>query len=209
MNEKKLSLYADRMKEIVKRTDVIDAFLDRRISALYVPTTVESIYLQFRNILELIATASLIVNENASVTLNEEGRRKWHAGDILDAVEVVNPNFFYPKPIRAKKSHLPGVQYNHRDFKGDYLTREKFSTLYDMCSKTIHTVNPLDPRVHTRNYDRLLKDAKKWRKRIHALLIHHEFRLVGDNNMYIVQMRDEDHGDPIVWTFAPVGTPPT
>ena len=145
MNETKLSLYADRMKEIVKRTNVIDAFLDRRISALYVPTTVESIYLQFRNILELIATASLIVNESARVALNEEGRRKWHAGDILDAVEEVNPSFFYPKPIRAKKSHLPEGQYNHRDFKGDYLTREQFSTLYDVCSRTIHTVNPLDP----------------------------------------------------------------
>ena len=102
MSETKLNLYAERMKEIVRRTDVIDAFLDRRISALYVPTTVESIYLQFRNILELIATASLIVNESAGVALNEAGRRKWHAGDILDAVKEVNPNFFYPKPIRVR-----------------------------------------------------------------------------------------------------------
>ena len=204
MSERKLSLYADRMKEIVKRTDVIDAFLDRRISALYVPTTVESIYLQFRNILELIATASLMVNEDARVTLNEEGRRKWHAGDILDAVKEVNPNFFYPKPIRAKESHLPGIQYDHKDFKGDYLTREKFATLYAICSKTIHTINPLDQKSRTKNYDQLLQDAKKWRTRIHSLLIHHEFRLVGDRNMYIVLVRDENHGDPVVWTFAPV-----
>ena len=206
MSEIKLSLYADRMKDIVKRTEVIDAFLDRRISALYVPTTVESIYLQFRNILELIATASLIVNENARVALNEEGRRKWHAGDILDAVEEVNPDFFYPKPVRAKKSRLPGAKYGHRDFKGDCLTREKFTTLYDVCSKTIHTVNPFDSKAHTKNYDRLLEDAKKWRARIHSLLIHHEFRLVGDNNMYIVLVRDENHGDPVVWTFVPVDT---
>lgn len=204
MSETKLSLYADRMKDIVKRTEVIDAFLDRRISALYVATTVESIYLQFRNILELIATASLIVNENAIIVLNEEGRRKWHAGDILDAVEEVNPDFFYPKPVRAKKSHLPGIKYDHKDFKGDYLTRERFTTLYDVCSKTIHTVNPLDPKAHAKNYDRSLKDARIWRARIHSLLIHHEFRLAGDHNMYIVLVRDEKHGDPVVWEFAPV-----
>ena len=86
MNDPRLSAYADRMKEIVRRSNVIDAFLTRKITALYLPTTVESIYLQFRSILELIATASLIVNDRAVLKLSERGRRNWAAGDILKAV---------------------------------------------------------------------------------------------------------------------------
>ena len=142
MKDPMLTAYADRMKEIVRRSDVIDALLARKATALYLPTTVESIYLQFRSILELIATASLIVNDSAILRLGEKGRRKWAAGDILKAVQEINPNFYYPKPVRANKSSIPGIQYTHREFKGDYLTREQFDTLYDVCSKTIHVQNP-------------------------------------------------------------------
>ena len=204
MNDPRLSAYADRMKEIVRRSNVIDAFLSRKITALYLPTTVESIYLQFRSILELIATASLIVNDSAVLKLSERGRRNWAAGDILKAVQEINPDFYYPKPIRADDSAIPGIKYDHREFKGDYLTREKFDTLYDVCSKTIHVHNPFDQNVPGKDYERLLKDAIKWRRRIRELLIHHEFRLIGDDNMYITLVRDEQHGDPVVWTFAPV-----
>ena len=195
MSDKRLTAYADRMQEIVKRTEVIDSFLTKKSNALYLPTTVESIYLQFRNILELIATASLIVNDTAQLLMNKQGVRKWHAGDILAAVYEVNPDFHYPKPIRAKESSTPGVKYDHIDFKGDYLTRERFTTLYDICSKTIHTSNPFNSGSTRMSYDRLLNDATKWRNRIHQLLIHHEFKLVNDDDLYIVQVRDEKHGD--------------
>ena len=206
MNDPRLSAYADRMKEIVKRSNVIDAFLTRKITALYLPTTVESIYLRLRSILELIATASLIVNDSAAIKLSEKGRRNWAAGDILEAVQEINPSFCYPKPIRADDSVVPGIKYNHRDFKGDYLTREKFDTLHDVCSKTIHVQNPFDQKVPAKDYERLLKDAVKWRRRVRELLVHHEFRIIGDDNMYITLVRDEQHGDPVVWTFAPADT---
>ena len=204
MNDPRLTAYADRMKEIVRRNNVIDAFITRKNSALYLPTTVESIYLQFRLILELIATASLIVNDSAMPKLSEKGRRKWAAGDILKAVQEINPNFYYPKPIRANESAMPGIKYNHREFKGDYLTREQFDTLYDVCSRTIHVQNPFDQNSPAKDYERLLKGALKWRNRIRQLLVHHEFRLIEDDNLYITLVRDELHGDPVVWTFCPV-----
>ena len=161
----------------------------------------ESIYLQLRSILELIATASLIVNDGAALKLNEPGKRKWAAGDILKAVEEINPNFYYPKPVRAIEAERPDIQYEHQEFKGDYLTREQFNTLYDICSKTIHVQNPFDKKARAKDYKRLLKDATKWRNRIRELLVSHEFRLIDDDNMYITLVRDEQHGNPVVWTF--------
>ena len=199
----RITMYADRMKEVVRRSEVIDSFLNRTSTALYLPPTVESIYLQLRVILELIATASLIVNDDAKLALTPKGRRKWHAGDILAAVKDVNPDFFYPKPIRAKKSDKPSVLYDHIEFEGEYLTIDRFNTLYDISSKIIHTPSPLDHNGHQKNYEKLLADSLKWRNRIRELLIHHEFRLVDDDNMYVVLVRDEQHEDPVVWTFAP------
>ena len=182
MKDRRLTAYADRMKEIVRRSDVIDAFLARKATALFLPTTVESIYLQFRSILELIATASLIVNDSAALRLSERGRRKWAAGDILKAVQEINPNFYYPKPIRADKSSIPGIQYTHSEFTGDYLTREQFDTLYDVCSKTIHVQNPFDRRSPVKDYERLLKDAIKWRRRIRDLLVRSSPHFTPENS---------------------------
>ena len=209
-----IGVYADRMQEIVKRAHVVDAIITAFRSGipqtLYLPTTVETIYLQFRFILELIATASLMVNEGAIEKLNAGRRRGWHAGDILRAVEEVNPEFFYPKPVSASEKGsitLGGVKHNlyeHKE-KRDYLTRERFTTLYDVCNKVLHARGPGE-----QDYSRLLDDAdKKWRFQIRALLLHHEYRLMGDDNLYVVQVRDEKHGDPLITTFAPYDSEPT
>ena len=204
MSDSRLTQYADRMDEIVKRTNVIDAFLTRALNALYLPTTVESIYLQLRNISELIATASLIVNDSDQLKLNREGRESWRAGKILKAVEAVNPTYFYPQPVRGRKSNSPGLDFDIPDFKGEYLTRDRFDTLYDVCNDVIHTPNPFNSKTKPKDYDRLLKDSFKWRRLTHALLVEHKFMLVDDDNMYIVQVRDESKGAPLVTTFVPV-----
>jgi len=57
-----IDLYADQMREIKQRTEVIDYFLYKGGSAIYESTNVETICLQFRKILELIAFSSLIAN---------------------------------------------------------------------------------------------------------------------------------------------------
>ncbi len=144
------------------------------------------------------------MTDRAVLKLSENGRRKWAAGDILKAIQEINPNFYYPKPIRANESRIPGIKYDHMEFKGDYLTREQFDTLYDVCSKAIHVQNPFDENSPVKDYERLLNDALKWRRRIRELLVHHEFRLIEDDNMYITLVRDEQYGDPVVWTFSPV-----
>ena len=192
---KKLQLYRERMQEIVHRLDVVQALLNGDRDLVYLPTTVESIYLQFRNVLELIATASLVMNDAETTVLNSGGR-KWHAGDILNAVETVNPGYYYPTPTRLVEKDLPNVKGGFdgyrgalEDFKGDYLNREKFATLYDVCSKVIHTPNLFDKNPYIKSDKRcqqLLKQAGKWRGRIITLLTHHQFQLAGDEDTLYV-----------------------
>ena len=183
-------MYRERMQEIVRRLDVVGSLLDGKSNLLYLPPTVECIYRQFRHVLELIATASLVVNQDADSELRKEGRRKWHAGDILDAIETVNPGFYYPHPVRlVEKNDGPYVVGKERyrgqwsDFKGDYLTREKFTTLYSASSRLLHTPNPFDRKAPNRNRktdSNQMKQARKWRMRIVELLTHHQFRPVSE-----------------------------
>ena len=194
----RLDMYCERMQEIARRMDVVNAFLGGSRNALYLLPTVECIYLQFRNILELIATASLTMNEDAKAVLNEEGYRAWHAGDILAAVERVNPSFYYPQPVRPKKHPHPNIKHDLKSYRGDYLTKEKFITLYDLCSKVIHTPSPFDRKAYLKDgkkCEALLKDAEKWVERIKPLLYHHTFKLAGDEDfMYVGHMvKDKFH----------------
>ena len=196
MDQKRLDMYRGRMQEITYRLDVVKEFSTLRENALYLPTTVECVYLQLRNTLELIATASLVVNEDAKDVLSKEGRKKWHAGDILEAVETVNPDYYYPKPTRLVAKNkgsfvvgADGYRGEWEDFKGDYLTREKFTTLYDICSRVVHSPNPFDRRALARSSKidkKLLIQAQKWHERIINLLTHHHFKLVGEEGMLYV-----------------------
>lgn len=188
-------MYRERMQEIVSRLDVVESLLLGDASLPYRPALVESIYLQFRNVLELIATASLVINRDANDLLREEGMRTWHAGDILKAVEMVNPDYYYPQPVRLVEENHAGLIVGEgkyrgewKDFKGDFLTREQFTTLYKSCGGLLHTPNPFNKKARRTNETdkNKMQQAPKWRKRIIELLTHHTFKLAGEEDTLYV-----------------------
>ena len=195
----RLRMYRERMQEVKQRLDVVSTLIGGVLS--YDHPTVECIYLQFRNVLELIATASLSANPDANSQLAKYGRRKWHAGDILEAVEAVNPKYYFPKPTRlipdegSEFAKVEGYRGEQRDFKGDYLTRERFASLYNLCSRTLHAPNPFDKRAKPRDRKanaRLLRQAVDWHRRIQNLLCHHQFFLPGDDDtMYVSHLQPD------------------
>lgn len=204
----RLTQYKERMNELARRLDVVESFIRGDRNALYLPTTVESIYLQLRNSLEVIATASLTMNQDALGELSKVGRRKWHAGDILEAVETTNPDYYYPKPVRLKPDARVGQIEGYRgqwiDLKGDYLTRQKFATLYDIASKVLHTGNPFDRKAYAKDSKqcrKLIRDAGKWRKRIVNLLTHHYFKLPGEEDWLFLAYTVSEEGKFEVATF--------
>jgi hypothetical protein len=60
--------YTNVMVEIKRRSRVIDHFMSGKNAAIYMPTTTETIGLQFRKIFELIAFASLAANKKLYAT---------------------------------------------------------------------------------------------------------------------------------------------
>ena len=75
------------------------------------------------------------------------------------------------------------------DYNGDYLTRERFITLYDICGKLLHKPNPFDKISNNRNSKtdmNRLKQAGQWHKLIINLLTHHKFMLTGEEDTFYI-----------------------
>ena len=81
------STYADCMEELKKRVSVVNGFLTGKCSAMYVQTTSESVCLQIRKILELIALGSLCVNRTEYEKYRRNFHLDWHGRRILETLE--------------------------------------------------------------------------------------------------------------------------
>jgi len=134
--------YALIMKEIKNRIKVIDFFLHGPGHAIYPPTTIESICLQFRKILELIAMASLVANKKQYVKLHRDFGKHWNAEYLLRDLGRVNSDF-YPKPISETPSAETGIKMHISDIEHDYLTKKDFIVVYKKCGGLLHADNPL------------------------------------------------------------------
>lgn len=190
-----LDEYAQRMQNIVTRTNAITQL--KRFSAnLPFIVLTEIIHLQLRHILELTATALLVVNKDVVNLKDYAGIREWHALELLDKIEDFNPEY-YPVPTKDGRRNADGVIPIIQK-KGDYLTREKFTTLYRACGEVLHTPNPYAKRnvikLSTKqDCQKMIRAADRWQSRIVRLLTHHTFRIKGDDSLYVAHTVGEEH----------------
>jgi hypothetical protein len=153
-------------------------------------TNVEFACLQIRKILELIALASLSANKDEYSKQHANFFKHWKAKAILEAVEKVNPSF-YPVPVQGESG---GTNEKVRGFKMrtvGFLTKDDFSTIYDICSQTLHASNPYGAKI---DYGHLEKEIPCWLEKIKALLNDHMVLLIDKTESILVIMRSEEDG---------------
>ena len=90
--------YTNVMTEIKRRSRVVHHFMGAQNAALYMPTTTETIGLQFRKIFELIAFASLSANKKLYAAAYANFAKHWEASKLIANLHRINPDF-YPVPI--------------------------------------------------------------------------------------------------------------
>ena len=185
------SKYIACMEEIKKRTEVVTAFINGEITSKYLITTVESVFLQFRKILELIALSSLVANHEKYSKCHANFKKHWKAKQILNELEKINPKF-YPYP--TKQIPVSEGLYNTPKIKSGYLTKEDFIELYDRCSNMLHSNNPFSDQKQEDIKNILSKEAPEWLDKIIILLNHHHVHPIDDELMYILIMQSEADG---------------
>ena len=194
------SKYADCMEEIKMRTTVVDGFLTGKCHAMYVQTTAESISLQIRKILELIALASLVANRTVYQKHRRNFHRDWNGKRILETLEIANPEF-YPKPTKQVLDQTTGKVVSLEDITSGFLAKRDYIRLYDRCGGILHADNPFSPK---RDIQSFLDSVPGWMGKIMRLLNHHVIQLVDDDQQIWVLMQAKNDGKAHVYEFVRV-----
>ena len=157
--EPNISLYCNQMDLIKKRIEVIQFLKLNQGNCLYPAATIETVYLQFRKILELIALelivmGSLIVNKEIYSIERKKISKDWNAHLMFKRLELLNPEF-YPSPIIESDGQI-------LDKESDFLTKDDFLNLYNKkYSRIMHAENPYNK---TTNYDEYLRQIPKQKR---------------------------------------------
>lgn len=182
-----LNLYLGLMNEVKKRTTAISHILNKQKTTSYQATNIEFMCLQIRKILELISLGSLVANKHEFEKEQIKYQKYWHAERILNDIERLNPDY-YPRPIIEKQSDIPNVKNELIDKKDGFLTKTEFIKVYEKCGKIMHADNPFGSKV---DFDYYEKQITKWLDEIIGLLNSHIIKLKGDDNFYLIHMKEE------------------
>jgi len=203
MKQPDIIKYCNLMEEIKRRTAVISAFGSGLAAAVYKATTIESVYLQFRKILELIALGSLVANKNEFSKAYANFAKYWNAQYLLRDIERLNPDF-YPRPIVEVPSKQPGAKMEWQDKKEGFLTKDEFLKLYEKSGAITHAGNPYGSQVDYGYYERKIQG---WLDKIIGLLNSHTIKLLNDPNVYLLHMKEQKDDKVHHYIFAPTVRP--
>ena len=193
LNEESLrvatSQYGRCMWEIRERIDfagrVYNAAANNESIAKYPILDVETIFLNFRKILELSMFASAAAFGEFGERLREKiVNKEWNAWKIFSELEKKNPKF-YPVPLDTSS------RYDWQELRGGFLAREEFQHLYNRCC---------GPLMHAeRDYLKAggeeisLSDTLEWLNKISKLFEFHLVDLTEDLRLCVtLRLRGSD-----------------
>lgn len=184
--------YVARMEDVAWRLRLVAELLDTEATGTELQALVEGAAVQMRMILEEVALASLSANADLYRRAYADIAKMWDARKILSRVEEVNPRF-YPTPNVATLSDKPGIKIELDGAVTGYLTRSEFPKAYGRLGALCHAPNPFAP---PREYARARVEVLEIRSKVETLLAWHVVRLVGDDRLHLVRMKDPS-GHPI------------
>ena len=194
------SVYADCMEEIKRRTEVVNGFQTGQCSTLYLQTTAESVALQIRKILELVALASMVANKTEYSRYRQNFYKDWNAKRILKTLKKANPKF-YPIPGKQVLNSDTGKVDSVKRVKSGFLTEDDFITLYDACCDILHAENPFS---RNQNPIAFLDSVPEWMSKVRNLLNHHTIQLTDESKELWVIMKAQLDGKAYVYEFEKV-----
>ncbi|MDE1348517.1 hypothetical protein [Vibrio aestuarianus] len=139
---------------------------------------IESVTLQIRKILELIAYLSIIVNRKS---LNHDERNAYHAKKIIENLQD-KTEIFYPFPSRMIFSDS-GVEPTLIPLPQDnYLSISEFVKLYQMCGKVLHAQHPMKKKL---NFSEIKYNNSVYLEKLKDLLAYHTIPVRLNDHEYV------------------------
>lgn len=105
----------------------------------------ESICLQLRKILEIIAMSSLISNKKVFNTVKTEIFKEWNAKNIIKEIEKYSKNVFPIESYEYCEFDTSNIfEFTNKAIKTSkpILSKDLFCEIYDRCGGILHIANP-------------------------------------------------------------------
>jgi hypothetical protein len=194
MEHANIQKYAEVMKEIKLRVDVILSYIPGERSAKYKAASIETAGLQFRKVFELIAFSSLAANRDLYSRAYSDFVKHWEAAKLLKNLRRINPKF-YPQPVVEIKTDQPGIVHKLQERGPDFLTEQELIGAHGRCGPLMHASNPFAQPI---DYSFYARSFPNWLNRTINLLNNHRVHLPGDAGCYHLHMKEPGH-DEVRW----------
>lgn len=122
----------------------------------------DSICLQVRKIVEIVAMSSLVSNKEAFENVQSNVEKAWNGIDIIKEIERYTPHVFPEVSYKYEKINPNELVKYYQNLKQtkDVLNKDKFCDIYKKCGAALHTNNPYNDKRRTKQ--EILKSLPKW-----------------------------------------------
>lgn len=153
-----LQLYKAQMYLVKERLVAVEKILGAKKPRTYSETTDnEFMWLQLRTVVELVAFAGIIADEERYAALRAEAKdnpnykRDWKAGAILEKLSKISPHFL-PIPLGPTVQKPDGL---HIESAKERETLERFVFIYETAGQHLHAPNPFSSESNLEHLKRL------------------------------------------------------
>jgi hypothetical protein len=190
-------VYVGMMEEIKLRVKGLHQYYRGEATMAHGQIAREFCFLQLRMICEIMAIGCLLIHKHHSDVKQFE--KLWHAGDVMDRLERLNPNFF-PKAVTITR--LPDTNFDCKDVTPAPLTKKQFLTMYGKCGAQLHrgTIKEIATGIPASSID--LTDAHEMSNKIIELLRVHRIASADNKNHFFCRMENGPPGSGVAMLTA-------
>jgi hypothetical protein len=187
-------MYIGLMTEVKIRASALNRFIQSKPN-LHGQLMKEFIYLQLRMVFEIIAIGALALQKNTSTA--RELEKLWHAGDVIDRLERINPHCF---PRACVISRGTDMNFFVEDVDPPPLTKKEFVSLYKHCGAELHKGTLKDILGAKMSAAVSLDDSQHISKKLAQLLESHRIASADYKTHYICKMSNGSKKEVAVFT---------
>ena len=180
-----VAFYLPLMHELASRIELVGRICNDEYDIPF-PYAREFVYLQLRQVCELIALGCLQLLGDLPISSSKSIKTEWNAQKIMNLLSKSHSGCFPQCVMRVKSDHGWEIKVNHDS---DALTYSEFISLYNECGRHLH-----------RGSIRAIKDAGplgkshieqvfRWHRKIVALMNEHLVGRPSATSFYLISLR--------------------
>jgi hypothetical protein len=180
-----VGFYLPLMHELASRIDLVGRICNDKYDIPF-PYAREFVYLQLRQVCELIALGCLQLHGDLPIASSNSTKSEWNAGKIMHLLSKHHAHCF-PQCVKREKSHQGWkITANHDP---DALTFVEYSQLYKECGRYLHRGSIRSIKAAGPLSQNDFENIIRWHRKIVSLMNEHLIGRSSAASFYLVSLR--------------------